>query len=59
VAALDVIVAVATALVGLEILPLAFVSASVWKAAPAVTIPREVAGRDEATACFPETHSID
>jgi hypothetical protein len=56
---LDVIVEAAPDPVALETLPLAFVSAPVWYTAPAVTNPREVAERDEATACFPETHSID
>jgi hypothetical protein len=57
--ALDVIVDTVADSVGLKTLPLAFVSAPVWYTAPDVTNPREVAERDEATACFPETHSID
>jgi hypothetical protein len=57
VVALCVIVAVAEEPVSLDTLTLAIVWDPDWKTAPAVTIPSEVANSEDATACFPETHS--
>jgi len=57
VVALCVIVAVAEDLVSLDILTMAIVWDPDWKTAPVATIPKDVAKGEEATACFPETHS--